>query len=103
MPASRPQHRGAGSRRAAPVCERMFELSRAMDPYYRLGNEGGKRYDEHRRSSAALCPVREGPPAALVVRPTAHAAGTTPSCALKLPVTRAGARSILDSGGTHGG
>jgi hypothetical protein len=29
-PASRPQHRGAGSRRAASVYERVFELSRAV-------------------------------------------------------------------------
>jgi len=28
VPASRPQHRGAGSRRANTVCKRTFELSR---------------------------------------------------------------------------
>jgi hypothetical protein len=46
------------------------------DRGYQLGKERNKRPGPHRRSSPALCPVRECPPHTLAVPPIGHAPGT---------------------------
>jgi hypothetical protein len=43
-------------------------------PDYQHGNERGKHCGQHRRSSVALCLVRECPPGTLVVQPIGHVA-----------------------------